>query len=109
MVQAAEVIRRARRRAGLSVEKVAERCDVPSTTIHNWETGSTEPPFNMVTTIVSVCGLDFINVLIEPDADPHDISLLETSLALSVDERLLRVKNYVNFVQAGRHAMKEAL
>jgi hypothetical protein len=41
-------------------------------------------------------------------ADPHDLSLLETTLALSVDERVQRLKSYVRFVEAGRAALQAA-
>jgi hypothetical protein len=36
---------------------------------------------------------------------PHDVSLLETTLAMTVDQRLERLKAYVRFVQAGRAAL----
>lgn len=40
--------------------------------------------------------------------DPHDASLLETTLAMTVDQRLQRLIDYVRFVQAGRIAMQAA-
>jgi hypothetical protein len=44
-----------------------------------------------------------------PDlVDPHDLSLLETTLALSVDERVRRLIGYVRFVEAGRAALRAA-
>jgi hypothetical protein len=44
-------------------------------------------------------------VLAEPEPDPHDLSLLETTLAMTVDQRLERLKAYVRFVLAGRAAL----
>jgi hypothetical protein len=48
-------------------------------------------------------------VLSEPDPDPPDVSLLEESLRLSVDERLERMLAYVRFIEAGRTALRDRL
>src|SRR5215468_7580399 len=41
-----------------------------------------------------------------PDlVDPHDLSLLETTLALSVNNRVRRLISYVRFVEVGRAAL----
>jgi hypothetical protein len=34
-------------------------------------------------------------VLAEPEPDPHDLSLLETTLNMTVEDRLRRLENYV--------------
>lgn len=41
--------------------------------------------------------------------DPHDCSLLTTTLAMTVDQRLQRLIDYVRFVDAGRAAMQAAM
>jgi len=51
---------------------------------------------------------DLAAVLAEPEPDPHDIGLLETTLAMTADQRLQRLKAYVRFVQAGRAALGNA-
>jgi hypothetical protein len=43
----------------------------------------------------------------EQEIDPHDASLLETTLALTVDERLQRVIDFARFIRAGQQAMKD--
>lgn len=40
--------------------------------------------------------------------DPHDASLLATTLSLSPEQRLQRLIDYVRFVNAGRAAMRAA-
>lgn len=42
------------------------------------------------------------------DLDPHDGSLLTTTLALTPGQRLQRLIDYVRFVEAGRAAMRGA-
>jgi hypothetical protein len=58
--------------------------------------------------VARACGTDLARVLAEPDPDPHDVGLLETTLAMTVDQRLERLKAYVRFVQAGRAALRNA-
>jgi hypothetical protein len=47
-------------------------------------------------------------VLAEPEPDPHDVSLLETTLRMTVEERVRRLVEYVRFVEAGRAALRQA-
>jgi hypothetical protein len=65
-----------------------------------------DPPLSVVDSVARACGVTLATVLAEPEADPHDISLLETTLAMTVDERLQRLKAYVRFVLAGRDALE---
>ncbi len=65
-----------------------------------------EPGFAAVVRSVEACNLRLADVLREPEADPHDLSLLETTLRLTPDERLRRLIDYVRFVRAGRQAMR---
>jgi hypothetical protein len=64
-----------------------------------------DPPLSVVDSAARACSTDLAKVLAEPEADPHDVGLLETTLAMSVDQRLERLKAYVRFVQAGRAAL----
>ena len=68
-----------------------------------WMAG--DPPFSVVSAAAEACGTDLATVLAEPDPGPHDVSLLATTLALTVDQRMERLKAYVNFVLAGRAAL----
>ncbi len=100
-----DVIRRARRMAGLPQRVLAQRLETAPSVLSRWEGGHVEPGFSAVAGAVDACGLSLADVLVEPEVDAHDSSLLETTLALTVDERLQRLIAYVHFVQAGREAM----
>lgn len=101
------MLRRARTRAGLSSEELADRLGTDVARLTSWEAG--DPPFSVVERVVEACQMDLARVISEPDPDPHDVSLLEESLRLSVDERLERMLAYVRFIEAGRAALRERL
>jgi transcriptional regulator with XRE-family HTH domain len=101
------VIRRARTRSGLSTEELAGRLGVAVTEVEGWE--QADPQFSLVEHVVQACGAELSAVLAEPEPDPHDLSLLETTLNMTVEDRLRRLENYVRFVQAGREALKRTL
>jgi transcriptional regulator with XRE-family HTH domain len=99
-----EVIRRARTRAYLTTEELAERLGVTTSTLTEWE--GADPSFSLVERAVVACGADLAGVIAEPDPDPHDLSLLDTTLRMTVEERVQRLVEYVRFVQAGRAALR---
>ena len=101
-----EVIRRARRMAGLTQAELAQRLETTRSVLSRWENSQVEPGFTAVVRAVEACGLTLVNVLREPEVDPHDVSLLDTTLALTVDERFQRLMDFVRFVRAGREAMR---
>lgn len=91
--------------AGLTQRALAQRLETTPSVLSRWESGHVEPAFSTVARAVDACGLSLVDVLVEPEVAPHDASLLETTLALTVDQRLQRLIAYVQFVQAGREAM----
>lgn len=101
-----ELIRKARRLAGLTQSDLAQRFGTTASVLSRWENGQVEPGFATVVRAVETAGLRLADVLNEPDVDPHDVSLLETTLAMTVDERLQRLIDHVRFVGAGREAMR---
>lgn len=92
--------------AGVTQAQLCERLDTTPSVLSRWENGQVEPGFSAVVRVVEACGLTLADVLREPDADPHDVSLLDTALAMTVDERLRRLIDYVRFVQLGREALQ---
>jgi transcriptional regulator with XRE-family HTH domain len=100
------VIDRILRRSGVSVAELAKRLGVTEGQVVAWVRG--DPPLSVVDSAARACSTDLARVLAEPDPDPHDIGLLETTLAMTVDQRLARLKAYVRFVQAGRVALRDA-
>lgn len=103
-----DVIRRARRRAGLSRTALARLLATTEEQIARWEDGPDEPTFADVDLAARVTGAQLVDVLAEPDLDPHDASLLDTTLALTVDGRLRRLIAHARFVRAGRDAVSSS-
>ena len=97
------VIGRILRRSGVSPAELARRLGIAEGQVADWMRG--DPPLSVVDTVAHACSADLAAVLAEPEPDPHDVSLLETTLAMTVDQRLNRLKTYVRFVQAGRAAL----
>lgn len=100
------VIERILRRSGVSAHDLATRLEVTEGQVAAWIRG--DPAFSLVDSVARACSTDLARVLAEPEPDPHDIGLLETTLAMTVDQRLERLKAYVRFVQAGRAAPRNA-
>jgi transcriptional regulator with XRE-family HTH domain len=92
--------------AGLTQTELAARLGTTTSVLSRWENSQVEPGFTAVARAVEASGLTLVEVLSEPDVDPHDASLLETTLALSVDERMQRLIDFVRFVRAGQEAMQ---
>ncbi len=91
--------------AGLTQAELARRLETTTSVLSRWENGQVEPAFAAVIRAVEACELHLVEVLREPPVDAHDASLLETTLALTVDERLQRLIDYVQFVRAGQEAI----
>lgn len=100
------MIDRILRRSGVSASELARRLGVAEGQVAVWVHG--DPPLSVVDAVARACSTDLARVLAEPEPDPHDIGLLETTLAMTVDQRLERLKAYVRFVQAGRVALRDA-
>jgi transcriptional regulator with XRE-family HTH domain len=57
-VRARDIIVIARRRAGLTQQELGERLGTSQVTAARWESGATEPKFQMVQEVVAACELD---------------------------------------------------
>lgn len=71
-----EIIKEARRRAGLSQRELAERLGTTQSVITRWETGQRSPTFETLVRAVRACGLDLAVSLGTADAD-HDLLIRE--------------------------------
>jgi hypothetical protein len=98
------VIGRIVQRSGIPASEVARRLGVAEAQVSAWING--DPPLSVVESVARACSTDLPRILAEPEPDPHDVGLLETTLAMTVDQRLERLKAYVRFVQAGRAALR---
>ncbi len=71
-----EIIKEARRRAGLRQRELAERLGTTQSVITRWERGQRSPTFETLVRAVRACGLDLAVSLGPPDPD-HDLFLRE--------------------------------
>lgn len=104
-MKASDLIRAARRRAGFTQSELAARTDTTQSAIARWEKGGVEPSLATLTRLVRACRMELRVELI--DADPGESSLIERNLNLTPTERLDQLVRTVNFIRAGRAALRE--
>lgn len=81
-----DLVREARRRAGLTQRELAERAGTTQSSIARLERGRTNPSFELVLRLVRACGMD-LHVQVVP-YDDSDIAQAEANLRQPVDARL---------------------
>ena len=98
------LVREARKRAGLTQVALAERAGVPQSTVARIETGARAPSTDMVERLVRAAGFEIHVSLGEPD--PETSSLFERTLQRTPGERLADATRTARFVLRGREAMR---
>jgi transcriptional regulator with XRE-family HTH domain len=101
-----ELIREARRRAGLTQRQLADRLGTTQSAIARLERGRTEPSYERVVESVRACGLELVPQLL-PD-DDADWSVASTNLLADPETRVRRHRAALRFARAGRRAMTDA-
>jgi transcriptional regulator with XRE-family HTH domain len=101
-----DLVREARKRAGLTQRELAERAGTTQSAIARLESGRTAPSFETVLTLVRLCGLDLDVSLRSMDRATVGQGLRNQEL--SSDERLDQLLDTLAFVEAGRAAMARA-
>lgn len=91
MSTAADIIRAARLRAGLSTRELARRAQTSHATLSRYEHGKVQPSFATVERLVRACGLEMRIHLDEPDMS--DADLTASFLTLTPRERLQSIAN----------------
>ncbi|MDQ3771054.1 MAG: helix-turn-helix domain-containing protein [Actinomycetota bacterium] len=84
-----ELIREARKRAGLSQRELAEFMATTQPVIARWESGKSSPSFQRVVAAVRSCGFDLAVRIVARD-DEHAL-LVQENLRLSPKQRLERL------------------
>ncbi|HEX2195724.1 MAG TPA: helix-turn-helix transcriptional regulator [Actinomycetota bacterium] len=84
-----ELIREARKRAGLTQRELAELLATTQPVVARWENGKTSPSFERVVQAIRACGLD-LGVRIVTSDDDHAAHILE-NLRVPAAERLRRM------------------
>jgi transcriptional regulator with XRE-family HTH domain len=99
-----DLIREARRRAGLTQRQLAERAGKAPSVIGRWERGEVKPPLETVVEMIRACGLDLGLGIYESD-DGHDLTLIRRELRRTPAERVETMLNFVRFIAAARTSM----
>jgi transcriptional regulator with XRE-family HTH domain len=85
-----DLVREARRRAGLSQRELAERAGTTQSAIARLETGASAPSLDTVLRLVRLCGLDLEVALVE--RDDSDWTQARRLLELTPAQRLDRAR-----------------
>ena len=86
MIHGGELIREARKRAGLTQQDLAEGLGTSQPVIARWESGATSPSVRRVVEAIRACGLDLSVRLVTFD-DQHEV-LIDRNLRLTPLGRL---------------------
>jgi len=86
MLLGADLVREARRRAGLSQRELAERAGTTQSAIARLESGRTSPSFDTVVRLVKLCGYRLL-VTLDHD-DESDVTQAEALLRMDPAGRL---------------------
>ena len=108
-MQGGQLVKEARRRAGLTQRELGDRLGVSQPVVARWEADSSSVTLRNLTRILRACGfrLDARLVPVDEGAE-HDWSLIRFNLDLTPEERLVQAVDAANLVLAGRAAMAEA-
>ncbi|MBA2769657.1 MAG: helix-turn-helix transcriptional regulator [Sporichthyaceae bacterium] len=88
MRQAAILLRRARRHAGMTQRQLAAAVRMHRPAVARLEIGRADPALETLAPLLRQCGYELDLV---PAADPHDLSLLSLTLRLNPEERVDRL------------------
>lgn len=99
------LVREARKRAGLTQAELGRRAGVPQSTIARIESGARTPSTDMVERLVRAAGFDIRAGLGEPD--PGTTSLFEGTLRRTPAERLADATRAARFVLRGRRQIRD--
>jgi transcriptional regulator with XRE-family HTH domain len=98
-----ELVREARRRAGLSQRQLADRADTTQSAIARLESGRTSPSLETVERLLRLCGFQLI-VELAP-YDDSDLVQAEALAELTAEQRALRLGRTVRRLDAMRESV----
>jgi transcriptional regulator with XRE-family HTH domain len=85
---AAQIIREARLKAGLTQTELAERLGRERAQVARWEIGGQEPSFENLQSVVEACGFSLRIEIAEREASPALDAELETSVPQAPQQRV---------------------
>jgi transcriptional regulator with XRE-family HTH domain len=98
MTPVVELIRAARRSAGLSQAELARRLETTQSAVSRWERGHDEPRISTLRAILLACG----KRLVLDCTDDIDRAQIRQQLAMTPEQRLASVTNVSRFVTSAR-------
>jgi transcriptional regulator with XRE-family HTH domain len=106
-VLGSDLVREARRRAGLTQRELAERARTTQSALARLESGRTSPSFDQVVRLLGLCGFR-LDVALDP-YDDSDVAQAEAMLRLSVDERIDHMEHGLALGEDLREAYRRAV
>lgn len=104
-LDAADIVRRCRRNAGISQRELARRIGTAQPAVSRWERGHDEPRLSTLDAVARACGTT-LSISMRPSDDTVDLAQLRQNLALTPDERLASVTNLGRLVASARPARR---
>ena len=100
---AADLLREARLRAGLTQRELAKRARTAQSVIARIERGQSDPSWETLTRLIAAAGFDLRGELtLRSTPDSHMLQDVARILSLTPEERLSEVRNVNTFVTAAR-------
>lgn len=107
MLEAATILRTARRRAGLSQRELAERAGVRQPLVSRIESARQQPSLPTLQRLLAACGYR-LSANLEPLPDPGDLSLIDVMLPLTPHQRVDRMLALQRTARQLQHAVEAA-
>ena len=101
-----ELVREARRRAGLTQRELAERAGTTQSAIARLESGRTSPSFEQVERLIKLCGFSMIVEL--ATYDDSDLVQAKANLRRSVGQRIKQNDAALTFARDLQQGVKRA-
>lgn len=98
-----QLIREARRRAGLTQRELASRAGTTQSAIARIERGASEPSYARVDSLVRACGFELIPRIARPD--DSDWAVASANLRLTPAARVRQHQAALRFARAGRDSL----
>ena len=100
---AANLLREARRRAGLSQRELAKRAGTAQSVVARIERGLRDPSWQTLERLIAAAGFSLhAELTLRPTADSHMLQDVARVLSLTPEERLAEVRNVSTFLAATR-------
>jgi transcriptional regulator with XRE-family HTH domain len=99
-VVSGDLLREARRRAGLSQAELARRAGKPTSVIGRWERNEVAPSLETLRAMIRACQLELRFAVV--DADDSQDAAIEHALSLTPADRLAQLEAWTEFLAEAR-------